>query len=379
MTQPQQEQPGLGALEAYIAYRAIQHSEDQDNLAAWLALKLWPLWQIVRFNELDETVPQFVTAALPQVETAYYQSQRLAAVFTEDVRMASLATAPPLPMKLTDVAKPDSVPVSRWATTFIPDNVVDLADFQEPIVFDSFPMSDAATTLVINGNFRVKAAMPGPEDELMELGLNNSAGGAIRQAINGSRNVTGQVMKFDRRVLGYARVTDGNPCWFCGLLASRGAVFKKGSFNTGGRTDPWDGSLTKADKEFKAPKDADSRELPEGFTNVAKVHDHCRCTLRPVYANERTFGDADFDPHRDEEAQFYYDQWVDASRRSYGKSNRQVANDFRANYKPFQRKKASVTDIRAELEQRANALSRNGFAADSPQVKFARTRLSQLG
>ncbi|QNJ56824.1 capsid maturation protease [Mycobacterium phage Reindeer] len=381
MTAPQ-EQKGLGALEAYIAWRSIKHSEDQDAIAAWLALQLYPLWAIQSFTELDKTTPLWVEAVLPLVETAYLQSQRVAAVFSEDVRFASLALEDPLPMDVPDVQQPEDVPAARFDAVHVPRPRVrrdrngavvptlDDAD-TEPVTFDPFPRSDVAVSLIVNGNYRIKAKMPAPEDEAMYSGLSNSSGAAIRQAMNGGRNATGRVLKFDRRIIGYARVTDGNPCWYCALLASRGAVYAKDSFIRGGRT-RFDGTLTKADKDFEPPKDGP--ELPEGYSNAAKVHDHCRCQLRPVYANETSFARTRFEPKRDEEAQFYFDQWEQVSQDWYWLSNREKLLKFRDQYRPFQRKPADVTDIREELENRIDALS----DPLSPQSEWANAQLSQL-
>ncbi|AER26069.1 hypothetical protein SSEA_SKINNY_17 [Mycobacterium phage Skinny] len=384
MTAPQ-EQKGLGALEAYIAWRSIKHSEDQDAIAAWLALKLYPLWAIQSFTELDQTTPLWVEAVLPHVETAYLQSQRVAAVFAEDVRYASLALEDPLPMELPDVQQPEDVPAARFDAVHVPRRrvrrdrnravvpVLDDVDAEdlEPVTFDPFPRDDAALSLVISGNSKVKALMPAPEDEAMYSGLSNSSGAAIRQAMNGGRNATGRVVKFDRKIVGYARVTDGNPCWYCALLASRGAVFAKDSFTKGGRT-RFDGTLTKADHEFEAPKDGP--ELPEGYSNAAKVHNHCRCQLRPVYANETSYARTRFEAKRDEEAQFYFDQWEAVSREWYWLSNREKLRKFRDQYRPFQRKPADLTDIRRELEDRIEALP----DPLSPQREWANAQLSQL-
>jgi hypothetical protein len=265
MTQPQDQEQRQGlelkALEAYIAWRTIQHANDQESIAAWLALQMYPLWMIQNFEELDRTTPLWSTAVLPIVKTAYLQSQRVAAVFASDVRYAAEPGEPPLPMAVPDVQLPDRVPAARFDKTYIPDNVINFPDLDFPVEFDEFPLSDVATSLVINGNYEIKAHMPGNQDDLMVSGLHNSSGAGIRQAMNGGRNVAGQVVYFDRKVVGYARVTDSDPCWFCALLASRGAVFKKGSFNTGNRVNPWSGALTNADAHFTAPKDGP--ELPE--------------------------------------------------------------------------------------------------------------------
>ncbi|AEK09932.1 head maturation protease [Mycobacterium phage Rey] len=390
MTQPQ-EQKGLRALEAYIAYRTLQHRDDQESIAAWMTKKIVPLWDLVDFNELDKTTIVWAEAVLPHIKTAYLQSQRTAAVWAEDVRYASQALEPPMPMEIPDVERPEGVPEVRFSKQFVPssltdplfqqavealpDNVIDMQDWQEIATFDPFPAGDVATSLVVKGNYEIKKQMPGPEPELMRSGLSNSTGAAVRQAMNGGRNVTGNVLKFDRKVIGYARVTDGNPCFYCALLASRGAVFTKDSFNKGGRK-RFDGVLTKSDKDFLPPKDGP--ELPEKFSNVAKVHDYCRCQLRPVYANEATFARRNGEAHRDEEAQFYFDQWEQVTRDYYWLSNQEQILKFKEQYQPYERKSAAVTDIRRELQARDDALSASGLAPFSPQREWAKAQLSQL-
>lgn len=377
MTAPQQQQgTDYKPLEAYVAWRLAQHQADQEAIAAWLNLHMYPLWAIQRFTELDQSTPMWISAAMPAIKTAFLQSQRVQAVAAQDIRFASLTEdSPALAMKVPDVERPNTIPEGRFDASFIPNNVIDLHGQDHPVVFDDFPMSDVATSLAINGNYEIKAAMPGDETDLMYSGLANSSGAATRQAINGSRGAMGQIVYFDKRITGYARVTDSKPCWFCAMLASRGNVYKKDSFTKGGNVSPWNGALTNADKFFKPATDAP--DMPPEYTNVAKVHNHCKCTLRPVYANERTYGQPG-EANRDAEAQFYYDQWVAASRRQYGRSNKKIALDFRENYKPYQAPAANVTDVRAELAARRDALTANGTDPRADSLRWVNTRLNQL-
>lgn len=385
MTQPQQQEQQQGSgqnrtengtvlpavpvvpteMVAYLAYRAVMHSRDQDMIASDLALKLYPLWHIQNFDDLDRSTPLWIASVVPQVKTAYLQSQRVAAVFAHDVRMATAPDADPLPMAIPHVELPDNVIPLRFDGIGIPE-VAPHPEVQPLVEFGIFPAQDVSTSLAITGSYGVKSQMPGPEAELMASGLTNSAGASIRQAMNGGRNVTGNVVRSDRRIIGYARVTDSNPCWFCALLASRGAMYATKSFLNGGRK-RWDGVLTKADKEFESPKG--EVDLPPGFSNVAKVHDHCRCQLRPVYS-KRNF--------RDAEAQFYYDQWDSVRRANYWLDNRKQLEIFREQYTPFERKPADVADIRGELQSRADALAQAGFHQFTPQVEWANRQLDQL-
>jgi hypothetical protein len=68
--------------------------------------------------------------------------------------------------------------------------------------------------------------------------------------LDGGRATLERRTRSDRRALGYQRVTDGDPCYFCAMLASRGPVYSKNSFRN------------------------------------AKVHGGCGCTLEPVYSRD---------------------------------------------------------------------------------------------
>lgn len=89
---------------------------------------------------------------------------------------------------------------------------------------------------------------------------------AMRQTMNGARGTLVQTFFDSDQVAGYRRVTDADPCFFCALLASRGAVYTKESATTvvgrGGR-----------------PRG--SRQIGESY------HDHCQCTAELVYTREQ--------------------------------------------------------------------------------------------
>src|ERR1044072_8266843 len=162
-------------------------------------------------------------------------------------------------------------------------------------------MPDVKTSLLIEGNIKIKQQMPVPEDEAMDGALYRTTGAAIRQSLKGARNVTSNVLKMDRKVLGYARYTDSNPCHFCALLASRGAVYGKDSF-------------VESDSHFRA--NPESPEAPQGFLDVSKVHNNCKCTLRPVYAKSQAM---------DADALHYKRQWESVLKRG-GSPERVLAN-----------------------------------------------------
>lgn len=403
------------------AWLSAQHAGHQESVANNLIVALFPLWQIMRFDDLDASTVPWLEAVLPRVETAFLQSQRLSGVFNANVRFAELPVDEPIVIDVPEVQFPlDGVP--RWAfqmpetepedisseieyaksvagqdrelvpavrrdadplldrlsqerNPFTPKWVLDRIKHLEDVragrvstpevQLQEFQRSDVATSLTIEGNSKVKRAMPGPEPELMRDGLVRSSGAAIRQAMNGGRGVTNRVMAKDRKVIGFARVTDSDPCAFCALLASRGTVFGKGSF-------------VSSDAKFKADDEA-ARDVPDGWTNIAKVHNNCKCHLRPVYANESRW---------DAGAKHFLKLWNDREVRPDDvmevlKRNPnlkgyplQRAVDIRAfkrklEANPFRGNQFDLNTMRRDLRERMDGLLDAGFSPGSPQYRWA--------
>lgn len=325
---------------------AVKHAQDQEVIADSLVLALFPLWLLVDFRNLDESSMVWTEAVLPVVRTAYLQSQHIAAAYAANVRFASLATADPQPLAAPAVEIPRGVPSERFELPSFGD-----VESDGSIAFDEFPEDDVRTSLLVEGNYNVKAATPhiSDESELMAHARANSTGAAIRQALKGARNVTNNVIQFDPKAIGYARFTDGQPCHFCALLASRGAVYGKSSFAV-------------SDPSFTAPKEAP--DVPSDFVTVSKVHNNCRCTLRPVYTKASSF---------DAEAKFYRKQWNDMAAEGGDLEKR-----WRDEFVQYERTEPDIARIEQALLERENALLAEGFEPDSPQVRWAQNASSLL-
>lgn len=323
----------LKSLDAVVQELSRQHAQDQETLANNLYVTLWPLWAIMDYENLDESSVLFAEAALPAIETTYLQSQRLAAAYEANVRFATLPTAEPMPILAPLVQIPRGVRVDHFELpSFGPDPGSDA------VVLDPPALDDIRTSLLVESNYRIKAQMPIPEDEVMEGALYNTSGAAVRQGLKGARNVTHNVIQRDRRVLGYARYTDSNPCHFCALLAARGAVYSKRSF-------------VSSDKGFRANPDAP--DVPDDYVKISKIHNNCKCTLRPVYSKSQAM---------DDDAKYYAQQW----------ENSESIKDFRDNFTPYQRPQADVIELQEQLREREVALLDAGFNQFDPQVEWAR-------
>lgn len=98
------------------------------------------------------------------------------------------------------------------------------------------------------------------EKRALETVSKNLTASAVRHALSGSRNTTESVVAQDRTALGYIRVTQAKPCFFCAMLASRGRIFSEDSFDM-------------SDPRFIGPGNA-------------KVHDGCGCHLKASWIDK---------------------------------------------------------------------------------------------
>lgn len=146
------------------------------------------------------------------------------------------------------------------------------------------------TSLRVTGEVALKkklAGYPVGADGKLHIAFVNAAieetsvqisGAATRHVMNGGRDEIQQAQEADPRALGYIRVTDGDPCFFCAMLASRGPIYGDDSFD-----------------------ESDPRFIGEG---QHKVHDHCGCGVEPVFSRSTEW------PGQAREAE---DLWIELS------------------------------------------------------------------
>lgn len=109
---------------------------------------------------------------------------------------------------------------------------------------------------------KVDQVTPAVQQEAKQETAKEVAGQAVRFAQMGARQTIFDVSQQDAVALGFVRVTsdDSKVCWFCAMLASRGL-------------------------EYRAFREGAFEEVNENYegTGTAKVHNRCRCHLKPVY------------------------------------------------------------------------------------------------
>lgn len=126
----------------------------------------------------------------------------------------------------------------------------------------------------VTGKFTVRPAAPANFDQVdsgvrwatkglwsatpdVEAAKTKVYGVAQRDVLDTGRNTLLDAIHADKKAKGWARVPEAGACSFCLLLATRGAVYREQSF-------------TNANFKFSGP-------------GAFKTHDHCRCSLEPIF------------------------------------------------------------------------------------------------
>lgn len=214
------------------AHRLAQQQVRAEFLTRFLAL--WPLLDSTR---LDETSPGWTQAVLNEIVASRLDSARVATQYFEEFAAAEAPSTP----RRARISIPD-LPTSgrRSARVSVPD-------------IDWKPADRAArVSLNVTGpaSQKSKARRGKPLQVARDESFSESAGAASRHVLTGGRQSLLTLLQDDPQALGWIRVTDGDPCAFCALLAGRGPVYK-----------------TEQSASFQA-------------------HDSCACTAEPVYSRD---------------------------------------------------------------------------------------------
>lgn len=177
-------------------------------------IKLWPLLDAKR---LDMTFPGWLRAMTLLVRSYHGQSSQAGSRFYRTAR--SNAILSPTPSGLIKLAP---VPPDQWLARAF--------GFSGP------------------GMLTKDTAKPG-------TALSTTLGTASRIALDGSRSTIIATVHHDPVAVGWYRLTDGHPCAFCALLASRGIAYKS--------------------------------ERSAGF----QAHNDCGCTAAPAFTRDQELPD----------------------------------------------------------------------------------------
>lgn len=168
-----------------------QHRQSQLQVRARALrdyLRLWPVWQ-----GDDESFAQMAAATVVLVRAYNSLSANLSGSYFQSFRLAEHVSGEAA-IRLAGPVDADKVIAGLTAT-------------------GRNAVSDALH------------AGRSPEDA-QSAALTRTSGSVTRQVLSGGRETILRSVAEDKEALGCGRVTDGDPCAFCALLASRGPVYK---------------------------------------------------------------------------------------------------------------------------------------------------------
>lgn len=139
------------------------------------------------------------------------------------------------------------------------------------------------------------------EEALTRAGT-SVTGAGVRQGLRGGRQAIINATLNDRIDVAYARVPRPDCCSFCAVLASRGAVYQRDSFD-------------QSDPRFIGPGEI-------------KVHDTCRCEFRPIWHREEQLPDINRE---------FADLWAAVKEANRNLTGNDALNAFRREYRRIQK------------------------------------------
>ena len=274
-----------------------QQRRAQVGVQAGFLAEFLAAWGLLRTDDLDAATPGWLRLVMRLIRAFRQESADSSLNSYRELRRLALPDpeldAPHVQFNLGDLAALErritrevrssgggqsrpSVP-GRFTRETVP-----RTDGQQPGITIHWDRADRAaeTTLRVTGPINIKARIArgeGPE-RAKRNALVEASGAASRHVLNGGRSTQLALVQNDRAALGWVRVTDGNPCAFCAMLASRGVTwgpYAKSSF-------------AKADakfsgKTFEAEHDNDPRIVGRG---EVKVHDGCGCGIALVFRRD---------------------------------------------------------------------------------------------
>ena len=170
-----------------------QHRLAQARLQALVALDVARVFPLLDVNNLDKSFAGYFSAMTQVVNARRRVSASLGSTYYTGIR-----------------------------------NDADIPGVFTPILADVVKEEQLFTSLLVTGPINIKNSVAQGRDAFAarDAALRATAKAAQRHVINGGRGTILSSVKRDSRSVGWARLTDGKPCAFCSLLASRGPAYK---------------------------------------------------------------------------------------------------------------------------------------------------------
>lgn len=207
-----------------------QHRRAQLALRSAFMRELVRLWPLINLDDLDETAAEWIGVVTDLILAYRTQSVDKALSYYDSFRRAE--TGRPLPNR------------GNYRSLAVPN------------------LASIKTSLLVTGPFGVKSRIGkgiNPRTAKAKA-LVDVSGAASRHVLNGGRQLVTEAVAKDKVALGFARVTDADPCAFCAMLASRGPV-------------------------YRSRESAGTRRVA-GESELHRYHDHCACQVEAVYSKD---------------------------------------------------------------------------------------------
>jgi len=307
-----------------------QHRLEQQQVTNGFLTEFIALWVLLDTARLDDTSPGWIQAVVRLIRDYRARSARVAVAyygaFAEQERPGGAPElviprlwapteqpAEPIPLPTRSRNRLDPTPAQRdTRTAGQRSNTTDTGRGRVRVTFDdsgvarssgrrsrvevpdlTFEREDRAVrvSMEVTGPVaqKSKTARNKPLVAVRDESFEAAAGSATRHVLTGGRRSLLTLVEADPQALGWARVTDGDPCAFCAMLASRGPVY--------------------------------GSEAAAGFS----AHDACACTAEPVYSRQAPW------PGR---AREFQELWRETTRNTSGRDS---INAFRRAYEQQQR------------------------------------------
>lgn len=212
------------------------HRRAQSRIGSTLVAQVLSAWRLIDLEYFDRSSRAFLRVVVPLVVASRRESVRTASTYLTAFRAVEAPNAPRLTLPA-----PEPMDIER-----------------------------IRKSLIITGPGRLQGRVRA--GDLPEIATRKAqvavARAAQRQALDGGRERVLRAVESDRTAFGWARATSGSCCYFCAMLASRGAVYKS--------------------------------ERTAGFD----PHDGCNCEPEPIYRRAQPLPPA---------TQGFAEQWADAT------------------------------------------------------------------
>lgn len=282
-----------------------KHRLDQVALKAAFLLEFNDLWAVLNPYDLDRTSAAWLRQVEPLIARYREQSAQIAEDYYTAFRAAESPEAAldsPAPTVTREKPSERKAARTRASNPRVRQNRRNLV--KPKIIWDDEDKA-TRTSLMVTGPANVKSKRKrgkSPEEAARDAVV-DAGGSAARHVLTGGRVTHLELVESDQAAIGWIRVTDGDPCYFCAMLASRGPRYRSEQSAT------------------RVVRGRGKRAIGDTY------HDHCACTAEALFSRSQAW------PGRGREFQKL---WNETVKGKY--SGKDAVRAFRRAYEYEQRK-----------------------------------------